>query len=168
VNWCPRESELWEAIAAGRWPDATNADLWSHVNECPTCRDVALVSASLSSEGLSARREAAPPTAAVVWWRAQMRARQEAASRAARPITIVQGVAVACAIGLAAAVAGSALDWLQGPLTWLSAWRGAIGVSAADLAAIDLTSRSLALPLALIVVSLVVAPLAVYLITAGD
>ncbi len=168
TTWCPREAELWEAITTGRWPDATNADLWAHVNACATCRDVALVSSSLSTEGSAARREAAPPSAAVVWWRAQMRAKQEAALAAERPITIAQGLAAAAALGLGVALADWALPWLHTPLAWFAALRDATGLSAADVAAVDLTSRWIVLPLALIVVSLVFAPIAVYVITLDD
>ncbi|HWK10336.1 MAG TPA: hypothetical protein VNR64_09815 [Vicinamibacterales bacterium] len=166
--WCPRETDLWSAITAGRWPDATNTDLWAHVNACPTCRDIAVVSSSLCTEGSAARREAAPPSAAVVWWRAQMRAKQEAALAAERPITIVQGLAAAAALGLGIALAGTALPWLQTPLGWLATLREAAGLSAADIAAVDLTSRWIVLPLALIVISLICAPIAVYVITFDD
>jgi hypothetical protein len=166
--WCEREGELWEAIAAGRWPDATNTDLWAHVNACATCRDVALVSSSLSIEGSAARREAAPPSAAIVWWRAQMRARQEAALIAERPITIVQALSAAVALGLGVALAGTALPWLQTPLAWLATMRDAAAVSAGGIAAMDLTSRWIVWPLAMVVCSLIFAPIAVYVITFDD
>ena len=168
TTWCPREAELWEAITAGRWPDATNTDLWAHVNACATCHDVALISSSLSTEGSAARREAAPPSAAVVWWRAQMRAKQEAALAAERPITIAQGLAAAVALGLGLALAGWMLPWVHTPLAWIGALRDAAGLSAADVAAVDLTSRWILVPLATIAVSLVFAPIAVYVITLDD
>jgi len=168
TTWCPREAELWEAITAGRWPDATNTDLWAHVNACATCRDVALVSSSLSIEGSAARREAAPPSAAIVWWRAQMRARQEAALAAERPMTIFQGLAAAVALGLCVALAGWALPWMHTPLAWIAGLRDAAGLSAADVAAVDLTSRWIVLPLVLIAISLICAPIAVYVITFDD
>jgi len=41
-----------------------------------------------------------------VWWRAQMRARDEAARRAARPILFTQALAIAALIGLLVSVAG--------------------------------------------------------------
>lgn len=52
----------------------------------------------------AALAEAHPPTAAVVWWRAQRRAREEAAREAARPISFVHGIALGCAIGACAAL----------------------------------------------------------------
>ena len=168
TTWCPREAELWEAITAGRWPDATNTDLWAHVNACATCRDVALVSSSLSTEATAARREAAPPSAAIVWWRAQMRAKQEAALAAERPIAIFQGLAAAVALGLGVALAGWALPWLHTPLAWIAGMRDAAGLSAGDMAALDLTSRWIVVPVVMIACSLVLAPIAVYVITLDD
>ena len=45
------------------------------------------------------------PTPEIVWWRAQMRARQEAARKAARPILFTQALAIAALIGLLVSVA---------------------------------------------------------------
>ncbi len=56
----------------------------------------------LSSEGHI------PPSGAM-WWRAQMRARQEAAREAARPITVAHTVAVIGAL----AIVGVAIAWLS-------------------------------------------------------
>ena len=46
------------------------------------------------------------PTPEIVWWRAQMRAREEAARTAARPIVFTQALAVAALIGLLVSVVG--------------------------------------------------------------
>jgi hypothetical protein len=46
------------------------------------------------------------PTPEIVWWRAQMRARQEAARQAARPLLVTQALAVAAFIGLLVSVIG--------------------------------------------------------------
>ena len=46
------------------------------------------------------------PTPEIVWWRAQMRAREEAARAAARPILLSQALAIAALIGLLVSVAG--------------------------------------------------------------
>ena len=63
----------------------------------PTDADIeAIVAEAIAAEASLARTEAAPPSSAIVWWRAQMRARQEAARAADRPITIVHALAIAC------------------------------------------------------------------------
>jgi hypothetical protein len=51
-------------------------------------------------------RTARVPTPEIIWWRAQMRARQEAARKAARPIVFTQALAIAALIGLLVSVAG--------------------------------------------------------------
>lgn len=97
---CAREADVLDAIATGRWDPALRA----HVEECAICADVAAVADLLREDGAAAWREAQVPSSARVWWRAEMRARQEAARRAAQPITLVHGVAGACVIGLLLAI----------------------------------------------------------------
>jgi hypothetical protein len=97
---CPREHDVLEAIVFTRWPH----DLRTHVDRCPVCRDLAMVAAALRDEGDAARHESQPPTSGQVWWRATMRTRAEAARAAARPITALQGLCAACAVGVFAAL----------------------------------------------------------------
>jgi hypothetical protein len=51
-------------------------------------------------------RQARVPTPEIVWWRAQMRAREEANRVAARPILLTQAIAFAALVGLMVSVAG--------------------------------------------------------------
>jgi hypothetical protein len=108
---CPREGEVFETVAFGRWPTGAAAELRSHVAACPVCRDVADVSAVLHDDRRSLLRAAQPPTAGVVWWRATIRARAEATRTAMQPITWWQGVALACVVGVVAALGGGVLQW---------------------------------------------------------
>jgi hypothetical protein len=52
------------------------------------------------------QQQARVPTPEIVWWRTQMRAREEAARRAARPILLSQALALAALIGLLVSVVG--------------------------------------------------------------
>lgn len=165
---CPRETELWEAIAAGRWPDAADASLCAHVVSCRACRDLALVAGSLRRDACDAGRDATPPSSAIVWWRAQMRARQEGAHAADRPITVVQGLAIACAAGLLLGLTGSVAASVRGSSGWFSAWSTSAFSAAAQLVAVDFTSRWVLLPAVLIVLSLVIAPVAIYAIMSEE
>ena len=122
---CAREQDVLDAVATGRWPARCDAELQAHLDDCAVCRDVAAVSAALCVERDAAWDDAAAvPPSSLVWWRAQIRAREEAARAAARPIAVAQAVAVA--LLLAAAVT-------LGPLA-LPVARGA-AASAADVAA---------------------------------
>ena len=60
------------------------------------------------------------PSSAIVWWRAQMRSRREAAARAAQPISFVFGIAVACAAGLLATALGIFVPTFRKAFVWVT------------------------------------------------
>jgi hypothetical protein len=120
---CLREPEVLDAIVVSRWPD----DLRVHVDGCPVCGELARVASALSEEGDAARGEAHPPTSGQVWWRATMRTRAEAARAAARPITVLQALSAACAVGLFAGLLTRSWTSVGQPLTWMA---GALSVMA--------------------------------------
>ena len=122
---CTREDAvLAAALEAPGTP--VPADLAEHLAACDHCRDLHVIASALQDDHATALAEARVPSAGQTWWRAELRARQEAAAVAARPITIVTGVAVACLIGLFASVAGVLAWWLRDSLAtpaaqWLTA-----------------------------------------------
>src|SRR5512140_1770898 len=99
------------------------------------------IEAALRAEGEAARRTAVVPSAALVWWRAQLRARQEAARAVTRPIAIAQGLAVACSAGLALGIAGVAVGWARGALGAAFDWSSAVTSLVADPAVRDMAGR---------------------------
>ena len=90
---CPREADVLDA-AARRGLDR-DPDLAAHVAGCPICADLALVASAMAEDHEAAWDEVEPPSSDLVWWRAQLRARTEAATAAARPMAIVQGAGLA-------------------------------------------------------------------------
>jgi hypothetical protein len=128
----------------------------------------AIVAEAIATEAAQARREAAPPSSAIVWWRAQMRARQEAAQAAGRPITIVHGLAIACFCGLALSLAGTLIAGVRGSAAWLVNVYASLAGLAASLAAIDLTSRWVTLPMTAMLATIVIASIAAYVIFADE
>lgn len=116
----------------------------------------AIVREAIAADASSARREASPPSSAIVWWRAQMRARQEATRAVERPLTIVHAIAIACGLGLLLSIAGVAVALLEG-------WVGPV-----SLATIDLTSRWITLPATAMLVSALVTSVVVYVIFADE
>jgi len=116
----------------------------------------AIVRDAIAAEASNARREAAPPSSAIVWWRAQMRARQEATKAVERPLTIVHALAIACGLGLLLSAAGIAAAVLKGRL------------SAVALPALDFTSPWIALPATAMLVSALLASVAAYVIYADE
>ena len=114
---CRREADVLDEIGEGRWPEASPAELKAHVAACAVCGDLALA-ASAVHEDASAVAPIALPSAGQVWWRAELRARAEAAQLAQRPMIAVQVVAavvalLAMATGLRAVTPG-AWSWLVG------------------------------------------------------
>ena len=146
----------------------------NHQNDGPVQMDAqrdvhmdALIAEALAAEGIDARREAAPPSSAIVWWRAQMRARQEAVRTADRPITIVHALAIASGAGLSLALIGMIAAWGRGSDGWLTTLYAALAGIRAPLAAIDFTSRWILVPATAVLASLVLAAVAAYR-TLGD
>jgi hypothetical protein len=128
----------------------------------------AIVAEAIAAEAALARAEAAPPSSAIVWWRAQMRARQEAALAADRPIRIVHALAIACGAGLALSLIGTAVAGVRGSSSWLVDVYRSLALSTAPLASLDLTSRWVTLPLTAMLISALVATVAAYFIFADE
>jgi len=73
---------------------------------CPECIEEASIAKLVHDEFERTTHQARVPSPEIVWWRAQMRARQEAARSAARPILLAQALAAAAVIGLMISIAG--------------------------------------------------------------
>ena len=99
---CHRSSDVVAAAIAGELSPATDSELRRHLAECEACRDLALVVSALRGERDRIRREAPAPSAGLVWWRAQLRERQEAERRAAAPVTLVHAAAFIAVLAVAA------------------------------------------------------------------
>lgn len=148
---CPREAAVLEALQAAAWPGDADHDLQAHVMSCPSCADLVAIVTPLLGDHRRAVGEASVPSAATMWWRMRLRARREAAQAAQRPIALLQGLALAAAVGLLAAGASLVSPALRGFSGWLV------------LADVHLTSPvGIALALAVMLVC-VAGPLAIYL-----
>jgi hypothetical protein len=73
---------------------------------CRECVEMAALEALVRNDFERTLHEARVPTPEIVWWRAQMRAREQAARTAARPILFTQALAVAALIGFLVSVVG--------------------------------------------------------------
>jgi hypothetical protein len=118
---CEFESEVLAAVVEGRWPERADTELRTHASTCSICSDVAVIGAAIDADREALRAEAALPDGGLVWWRAQLRARREAAKVAGRPITAAQVLALAAAAGLAGACFGATSAWFQAALARVAA-----------------------------------------------
>jgi hypothetical protein len=129
----------------------------------------AIVAGAIAAEAAVARGEAAPPSSAIVWWRAQMRARQEAAQLAEKPIAVVHGLAVACGAGVALSLLGIVMAGVRGSLPWLKgAYDTVAAAPVASVSALDFGSRWITLSLTVTLVSVVLVSVAALLVLADD
>jgi hypothetical protein len=158
---CEFESEVLAAALQSRWPDRVDAQLRAHVAECAICSDVIVISGAMDDAREDAYGHTVVPDSGRVWWRAQLRARREAAQTAGRPITAAQVIAFACAVGLLGACFGATSTWFQSALARISS--AAIGFETKSLlpSATALMAEHGALVLATAAVLFVV-PAAVY------
>ena len=154
---CLRESDVLEAVALDRL-----AEVREHLEACASCAEVAEIAGALRRDHDAGCREAHVPSAGAVWWRATIRARAEAARTVSQPITLAQGIAAACAIGLASGFAGVA---------WRSLWTFAslgdfivrLDARRDEIATASALVLQHALPLGLgLAACLVIAPVALY------
>jgi hypothetical protein len=152
---CPRESDVLDALASARWPHRVESELADHVASCAVCQDVVAVASAIQADHDLAWREASVPSSGQMWWRAEMRARQDAIREASRPITVAQSVAALFALTLAGLAAWFAWPTVRGVLSSL----GVTGDAPAAFAS------PMIIPLAVAMGALlIVAPLAIYFV----
>lgn len=112
---CPRESDVLELVSIGQWPGRADQSLRDHVAGCDVCADLAIAAAAIVELRDADGQPVGVPDASVVWYRAQIHARLDAARRAARPLRLAQAVGAVCfiAVGLA---------WWSAGTSWLGGW----------------------------------------------
>lgn len=117
---CPREKEIRDLFAHGKWPQAATPELRAHINECRSCSDLVLVTESFRQARAAAIAAARPGSPGALWWRAQLRRRNAAVERLTRPLLGAQifALAVTLLAGIVFAVIEARngiawLDWLQ-------------------------------------------------------
>ncbi len=165
---CSREPDVLDALTAQRWPRRAEDELRTHVASCAICTDLVAVASRLIEEQDAASAEVRVPPAGVVWWRAQIRARQEAARAASRPITIAQTAAVVSVLSVAIALVVTGWASLDGWGTALSSMTAGLrGIARPGFPLPALTGQGLYLAVA-IGISLVIAPLAIYLAVSDE
>jgi hypothetical protein len=166
---CTREDDVLDAIASGWGLPRMDHDLRGHIASCGSCAELLQVATALLDERELAWNEASVPPSGVVWWRAQLRAREDAARAAARPLAFFQGVAASVALWLVvtlvraipAADAGAAWRWTSHAVSNLS-------IEWPDLTGLIAAAGSLPLSImCLLAASMMLAPIAIYL-AAGD
>ena len=119
---CPCEKDVRELVERGQWPLAAGPELRAHTASCRTCADLVLVATAFQRARAATIAQAKPVSAGAIWWRAQLRNRQQAFERIQRPLVGAQVFALAALllpiIGFIAFEARHGLAWLDW-LDWL-------------------------------------------------
>jgi hypothetical protein len=93
---CQREHELLDALGRG----FVGPELEQHVASCSDCSELRLVAGALLDDRADAIVSAPIPSAGTMWWRMQLRLRQEAEATARKSLLIGQGATLAVAVAL--------------------------------------------------------------------
>ena len=112
---CVRAAEVLAAMTAGREPGLANEELRQHADACESCREMVIVVSALRGERDHVRRTTTVPSAGLIWWRAQLRQRQQAALKATAPVTAVHAAAIIAAAVLAVVLATSVAPFVGMP-----------------------------------------------------
>lgn len=104
---CAREREVTELVHRGYWPDACPAELRAHVEACRVCSDLVVVAQAFQDAHKQTFQVPQMESAGALWWRAQLRRRNAAIEKVARPIWGAQIFALLISV----VVAGAVLAW---------------------------------------------------------
>jgi hypothetical protein len=168
---CPHEAEVLSAVSTNRWPHRASPELVTHAAQCAICADVVTVAVAFEADSDASVAPPRLPDSAVVWLRAQMRARIEDERTAARPITVVQAIGFAASVGVIGAVFGATATWFQGALGW--AWASvkallSVQPPSVPQSVVSLLATHGLLLAGAIAACVLLAPLAVYLTVRED
>jgi hypothetical protein len=160
---CAHEQDVLDLVLHGRWPDRVDAETHAHVADCMMCREVVDIAMAMQQADTSDAAPAALPDATLVYWRAQLRAHEEAGRRAARPIALAQGIGIGFALVAFVAVIRTFWPWIR---AYGASAGGALSTTAASAAA---SAATVPLWLAIgLAATLVAAPVAVYFALGKD
>jgi hypothetical protein len=118
LSCCPREKEVKGLVERGQWPVAaeTTPELRAHVSGCRSCNELVMLTMAFRQARAEAAGEARIGSPGVLWWRAQLRRRNEAVERISRPILGAQifalAVFVVLAVGVVVWQARDGVAWL--------------------------------------------------------
>ncbi|HEX6161313.1 MAG TPA: hypothetical protein VF111_14155 [Thermoanaerobaculia bacterium] len=99
---CPREDELLDALGRG----FLGEELSSHAGSCASCSELQIVAGALLDAKSEAVAEAPLRSSGTMWWRMQLRRRQDTMSRARRSLLIGQAATLIVALTLIATFFG--------------------------------------------------------------
>jgi hypothetical protein len=89
---CSSEKELEATLLQGRWPNACDPDLRAHVDGCRDCQELVLVTQALQKAKSDGEPLARLHSPGLLWWRGQLRRRNEAIQTVTKPLAVAEKV----------------------------------------------------------------------------
>ena len=83
---CVLETEITQALSTGHWPSAIGPELRTHVETCPRCSDLILVTETIQRVRRACMLAEHPMSPSLLWWRAQLRRRNYAEVQMSQPV----------------------------------------------------------------------------------
>jgi hypothetical protein len=120
IGTCSNETELAELLRRGHWPEASSPEMRAHVAGCTTCSRHVLLTQAFARERATASAAARLDSPGALWWRAQLRRRNAALERIARPMLGAQIFAIVVALVAAALFLASQVKHGLGWFAWLA------------------------------------------------
>jgi hypothetical protein len=117
-DFCVQEDAVLSALKASRLNEACEPGLIAHLAACESCAQLTDLARALLDDHQTLVSQAQVPSSAIVWWRAQMRSRRDAAHVVTQPMTFVQGLILACAAGLTVAAVGFFVPTFRRAYEW--------------------------------------------------
>jgi hypothetical protein len=106
------EKEVMAAVRSGQFPAACEPALRKHVQECKSCSQAASLSLGFAEMRAEASEKALPGAPGLLFWKAQLRRRNQAIEQITRPILAVEIVGFAVTIVVLGLVAWK---WITAP-----------------------------------------------------
>jgi anti-sigma factor RsiW len=119
---CPNDADLKAILRSGHWPAACDPELRSHIETCGRCSEQLLLLQAFQNSRSQAMQAARLDHPNLLWWRAQLRRRNEALERVARPITTAQIFALCVSLLATVALIGSMMQEGLNWSSWLPSW----------------------------------------------
>jgi hypothetical protein len=114
---CPHEAEVQAILRRGHWPEACDPEFRKHLETCRACGEQLLVLHAFPNARAHAMQATRMDHPNLIWWRAQLRRRNDALQRVSKPIATAQIFALCVGI-----LAGAALliSQIRSGFSWSS------------------------------------------------
>lgn len=113
MSHCSWQNEVAQTVREGRWPSGCTDDLRNHVSACTGCTEEVRVLSTFATARAATMRMATPHGAELLWWKAQLRKRNQAMERMQRPGLAISTATVAASIVVLIAVLATVWKQIQ-------------------------------------------------------